>query len=187
MSKLVKRVLAGILIGASLSMVGCGNSNSETKQKLETSKKEEVKQEVETEEPTPVEEDKLSEKDIVPDILANEAYNKIKIDRELLAPNSIGTVYAQATLTNGLNKFAVTYASITYQYTNEEGKKDTTYMTFSDTIMPGETSPVAETFGSEDMEAVKMDITLKPLDLNMEYYIIYDFKLGTYEIGHRYL
>lgn len=191
MSKLTKRIIAGILVGVSLLMTGCDNGKVKVKEEV---KQKEVKEETKTE--IKEEETKnnngnnktiTSENDIDADILANEVYEKVIINGELLPPDSIGCVYYQATLTNNLKQFVIISASVTYEYTNEEGNKDKTFLSFYDTVMPDETSPVSETFGSEDMKPVKASITLQPIGLDMEYYIDYDLKLNTWEMRHRYL
>ena len=97
------------------------------------------------------------------------------INGQLQAPDSIGVVYYSATLTNN-SKYAVTYADFEYNATID-GIYDSTYLCFTDTIMPGETSTFSECFGSDDMQLVKCSLTLKDLETGEEIFIDYDCKL----------
>ena len=97
------------------------------------------------------------------------------INGQLQAPDSIGVVYYSATLTNN-SKYAIKYADFEYNATID-GVYNSTYLCFSDTIMPGETSPSSECFGSDDMQLVKCSLTLKDLETGEEIFIDYDCKL----------
>jgi hypothetical protein len=61
-------------------------------------------------------------------------------------------------------------------------KNDTTYLTSHDTVMPGETSPIFDSFGPETMDPNDYEVlTLAVraiLDNGDELDIEYDFKLG---------
>ena len=97
------------------------------------------------------------------------------INGQLQAPDSIGVVYYSATLTNN-SKYAIKFADFEYNATID-GVYNSTYLCFSDTIMPGETSPSSECFGSDDMQLVKCSLTLKDLETGEEIFIDYDCKL----------
>lgn len=96
-------------------------------------------------------------------------------------PDSIGTVYMEATYKNNSNKNIVGYQiTVLLKDTNEK-----TYLSNFDTILPGETSPKFETFGpktrnKEDMLLLKYDITILNDD-GEKTYLTYDTKLKNYE------
>ena len=104
--------------------------------------------------------------------------DEILMDITILEPNSIGTVYMEATYTNN-SKYPITSytAKVLLNDTN-----DTTYLTSFDTVMPGETSPKFETFGPDsqdpnDVEVLTLEVIARTEEGN-NLYIDYDFKLG---------
>ena len=126
----------------------------------------------------------------------NEAYNLSEVEEEenikpqvnindfvitgqLQEPDSIGTIYYQATLTNN-SSYAVKYADFKYNIT-KDGVKEGSYLTFSDTILAGETSSISECFGSDDMELISIELTLVDAEGN-DIYVEYDVKLNQMEI-----
>lgn len=106
----------------------------------------------------------------------------IDLKTKILPPNSIGTIYLEATYTNN-SDYAIT--SVKYVYlckdTNEKN-----YLSNYDTVLPGETSPKFDTFGPEsgkksDIEFLTCDITF--IDKTGDkVYIEYDYKLDSYEM-----
>ena len=102
----------------------------------------------------------------------------IMMDITILEPDSIGTVYMEATYTNN-SKYPITSytAKVLLKDTN-----DTTYLSSFDTVMPGETSPKFETFGPDsrdpnDVEVLTLEVIARTEEGN-NLYIDYDFKLG---------
>ena len=100
------------------------------------------------------------------------------MDIIILEPDSIGTVYMEATYTNN-SKYPITSytAKVLLKDTN-----DTTYLSSFDTVMPGETSPKFETFGPDsqdpnDVEVLTLEVIARTEEGN-NLYIDYDFKLG---------
>ena len=100
------------------------------------------------------------------------------VNAQLQAPNSIGDVYYEGTVTNN-SPYAIKNITFVYNYTNREGNKDKTYLSFYDTILSGETSAVNECFGSDEMELIGVQITI--VDNGEDHYYEYDAKLGTIE------
>ena len=126
----------------------------------------------------------------------NEAYNLSEVEEEenikpqvnindfvitgqLQQPDSMGTIYYQATLTNN-SSYPVKYADFKYNIT-KDGVKEGSYLTFSDTILAGETSSISECFGSDDMELISIELTLVDAEGN-DIYVEYDVKLNQMEI-----
>lgn len=105
--------------------------------------------------------------------------NDFVITGQLQEPDSIGTIYYQATLTNN-SSYAVKYADFKYNIT-KDGVKEGSYLTFSDTILAGETSSISECFGSDDMELISIELTLVDAEGN-DIYVEYDVKLNQMEI-----
>ncbi len=102
----------------------------------------------------------------------------IKVDITILEPNSIGTVYMEATYTNNTDYPITSYLlNVLLKDKNEK-----VYLTNSDTVMPGETSPKFDTFGPEtldlnDIEPLKLEVTARTEDGN-NLYMEYNFKLN---------
>ena len=105
--------------------------------------------------------------------------NDFVITGQLQQPDSMGTIYYQATLTNN-SSYPVKYADLKYNIT-KDGVKEGSYLTFSDTILAGETSSISECFGSDDMELISIELTLVDAEGN-DIYVEYDVKLNQMEI-----
>lgn len=156
----MKRLLiAGILATLTL-FAGCSSATESQENETYNSPEIEEAEDVETEE---------SEINI----------NDFVITGQLQEPDSIGTIYYQATLTNN-SSYAVKYADFKYNIT-KDGVKEGSYLTFSDTILAGETSSISECFGSDDMELISIELTLVDAEGN-DIYVEYDFKLNQMEI-----
>ena len=156
----MKRLLiAGILATLSL-FAGCSSATESQENETYNSPEIEEAEDVETEE---------SEINI----------NDFVITGQLQEPDSIGTIYYQATLTNN-SSYAVKYADFKYNIT-KDGVKEGSYLTFSDTILAGETSSISECFGSDDMELISIELTLVDAEGN-DIYVEYDVKLNQMEI-----
>jgi len=99
----------------------------------------------------------------------------------ILEPNSIGTRYMQATYTNN-SKYPITSISFTILL---KDKNEKTYLSNYDTVLPGESSPIFETFAPpsgkyEDIEILKIEI--RALGENGKTMAIdYDAKLKKYD------
>ena len=156
----MKRLLiAGILTTLTL-FAGCSSATESQENETYNSPEIEEAEDVETEE---------SEINI----------NDFVITGQLQEPDSIGTIYYQATLTNN-SSYAVKYADFKYNIT-KDGVKEGSYLTFSDTILAGETSSISECFGSDDMELISIELTLVDAEGN-DIYVEYDVKLNQMEI-----
>ncbi len=100
----------------------------------------------------------------------------------VLPPDTVGTIWLEATYKNN-SKYPITYvdATVLLKDTNEK-----VYLTSIDTVLPGETSPVFDTFGPKSLKSDDIDFlacTFKIRDDNgEEMYVSWDLKLGTYEI-----
>lgn len=156
----MKRLLiAGILATLTL-FAGCSSATESQENETYNSPEIEEAEDVETEE---------SEINI----------NDFVITGQLQEPDSMGTIYYQATLTNN-SSYAVKYADFKYNIT-KDGVKEGSYLTFSDTILAGETSSISECFGSDDMELISIELTLVDAEGN-DIYVEYDVKLNQMEI-----
>ena len=156
----MKRLLiAGILATLTL-FAGCSSATESQENETYNSPEIEEAEDVETEE---------SEINI----------NDFVITGQLQEPDSIGTIYYQATLTNN-SSYAVKYADFKYNIT-KDGVKEGSYLTFSDTILAGETSSISECFGIDDMELISIELTLVDAEGN-DIYVEYDVKLNQMEI-----
>ena len=156
----MKRLLiAGILATLTL-FAGCSSATESQENETYNSPEIEEAEDVETEE---------SEINI----------NDFVITGQLQEPDSIGTIYYQATLTNN-SSYPVKYADFKYNIT-KDGVKEGSYLTFSDTILAGETSSISECFGSDDMELISIELTIVDAE-GHDIYVEYDFKLNQMEI-----
>lgn len=104
--------------------------------------------------------------------------NDIPWEITILEPDSIGNVYMDATYTNNSDLPITRY----HMKVHLKDKNDTTYLSSHDTVMPGETSPIFDSFGPETMDPNDYEVlTLEVraiLDNGDELDIEYDFKLG---------
>lgn len=122
----------------------------------------------------------------LPEVVIDPPSGDITVDQvpyniNILKPNSIGTVWMEATYKNNTN----------YPVTNFSMKvllKDTNttrYLSNYDTVMPGETSPIFDTIGPstqklQDVEILTIDMRVE-LPNNKYLRIDYDAKLKRYE------
>ena len=154
----MKKLFIGALIALStISFVACGNTTQSASQPT-------INEEVTEEAPTQQESD-INMADFV-------------VNAQLQAPDSIGNVYYEGSVTNN-SPYTVKDITFVYNYTNNEGNKDTTYLSFYDTILSGETSAITECFGSDDMELIGVQVTI--VDNGEDHYYEYDAKLDTIE------
>lgn len=168
----MKKILLIVVLILSVVVTGCsdGKGKIEDKPGTETSKTDTGKNEGQKQES---EENKADELPIHPD--------DVKADIKILDPDSIGSVYLEATFTNNTEYPIVGYnATVLNKDTNEKS-----YLSTYDTVMPGEKSPTFEAFGpktqkEEDYEILKLEIVAK-LDNGNELHVDYDFKLETAE------
>lgn len=108
--------------------------------------------------------------------------SEIDIRYTILPPNSIGTVWMEGTYTNN-SKYAINAFSVTVllKDTNEK-----VYLSCYDTVLPGETSPIFDTFGPatqspDDVEF--LECNLRVIDETGDSkFIDYDYKLNSYEL-----
>ena len=156
----MKRLLIAGMLATLTLFAGCSSATESQENETYNSPEIEEAEDVETEE---------SEINI----------NDFVITGQLQEPDSIGTIYYQATLTNN-SSYAVKYADFKYNIT-KDGVKEGSYLTFSDTILAGETSSISECFGSDDMELISIELTLVDAEGN-DIYVEYDVKLNQMEI-----
>lgn len=103
--------------------------------------------------------------------------DEIKADITIREPDSIGTVYMDATYTNNTE-----YPIVAYQLNVLlKDKNEKVNLVNFDTVMPGETSTKFDSFGPEtqdpnDYELLGLEVTARTED-NKDLYIEYDFKL----------
>ena len=156
----MKRLLIAGMLATLTLFAGCSSATESQENETYNSPEIEEAEDVETEE---------SEINI----------NDFVITGQLQEPDSIGTIYYQATLTNN-SSYAVKYADFKYNIT-KDGVKEGSYLTFSDTILAGETSSISECFGSDDMELISIELTLVDAE-GKDIYVEYDVKLNQMEI-----
>ena len=85
-----------------------------------------------------------------------------------------GQVYGHMTVKNNSNYiikniFVQTIVTV-------EGKRETTYYTYNNSLLPGETTPDMEDFGSEDMQKDSMRYTIYDEESGLFCDVYYDFK-----------
>ena len=165
--KLTASILIAICLVGTLS--ACG------KEEAKTDKTNEITKTESSEDITDSKDKKDEKKDKV-----NVTIDEIELlDFKVKEPDSIGTVYMEAKFKNN-SKYTITY--IDYEYKVDDEK---TYLSSSDTLLPGEVSSLTETFGPKsgeikDAQLLKTSITFLDEDKN-EYYTDYDVKLDSYE------
>lgn len=106
---------------------------------------------------------------------------EIDLKTSVLPPNSIGTVWMEATYTNNSN-YAIT--DLTFKYLCKD-TNETHYLSMSDTVLPGETSPKVDAFGPESGKESDIELLtcrMIVIDNNEEMFINYDYKLDSYEL-----
>jgi hypothetical protein len=104
-------------------------------------------------------------------------FEDIKPEIKILKPDSIGTVYMEATFTNN-SQFPITGYDLKVLL---KDKNERAYLTIYETVMPGETSPKFEGFGPQtqdpnDYEIIGLTVEAKKDD-GKKLSIEYDFKL----------
>ena len=169
-----KKLTASILVGICLvgTLSACGKEEAKTDKTNETTK-------TESSEDVKDSKDEKDSKDKKKDEV-NVTIDEIELlDLKVKEPDSIGTVYMEGKFKNN-SKYTITY--IDYEYKVDDEK---TYLSCSDTLLPGETSSLAETFGPKsgdikDAQLLKTSVTFLDEDKN-EYYTDYDVKLDSYE------
>ena len=85
-----------------------------------------------------------------------------------------GQVYGHMTVKNNSNYiikniFVQTIVTV-------EGKRETVYYTYNNSLLPGETTPDMEDFGSEDMQKDSMRYTIYDEESGLFCDVYYDFK-----------
>ncbi len=172
----MKKSLLILLITSSLFIVGCSSKSTETKptetNKVNQEVTQEIKeeaQEIEEEAKEEAQEDKIKVK-----------VNEIKlVDFKIKKPDSIGTIYMETKFKNNSKE---NIKGITYIY---EIDGERMYLSNYDTLKPGDTSTISDTFGpksgkKEDMKLLAVSITVINKD-GSQTFIDYDAVLDFYE------
>lgn len=178
----MKKVLVGLLIGvATVGLFGCSSKSEvvgetpkvETKEEVEErikidavkEEKEEVVEEV-IEDDGSIKEGKV---DLEPRVIPEE----LPFAMTVLEPDSIGTVYGNLIFQNN-SKYIITAFDLTAldNVTNEK-----TYYCCYDTVMQGETSPIMESFASDDISVLKLEYTIYDKESGLSCHYEYDTKL----------
>lgn len=159
-----KLILYGLLV-FTLLLSGCSGGESEQVGE-DVQEPKEASEVLEVSEPS---EEDLDEIPIYPD--------EIPWEITILEPDSIGTVYMEATYTNN-TEYPITSYSMTVLL---KDKNEKTYLSNHDTIMPGDISPKFKTFGPEtmnedDYEILTLDVRAR-LENGDDLAIDYDFRL----------
>lgn len=163
--KKITSIIFVVLTAALLS--GCGgdsNGSTNNSDKVDSSKNVNIEE--------PAAEDKET-----PPILIDQ----IKVNMSIRKPDSIGTRYVDATLTNN-SSVPIKFCNITIF---NKDINENSYLVFTNTLMPNETSPKTNAFApktgkKEDIEIIKYEFTLVGED-GKDIYLDYDPKLKTYE------
>ena len=160
-----KKILISTIVVATLfTLTGCGGDNAQ-----DTSQNTLIESNTQ-----PEQVDEIDKKEVPPVLIEDIEL----IDFKINPPNSIGAVYMEGKFKNNSDK-NVTHVQYTYKFDD-----DKYYLGTYDTLLPGDTSSISDTFGPksgnvEDMELLEIEITC--LDENNEkIYIDYDVKLKTY-------
>ena len=170
MKRNLVKVLSSILIGTSLiggtatTFIGCGSNYKENKDTEPVKVKN-----------TKTKEEKQNEDD---QLVVDAMYNII-FDTNVSEPDAIGNIYYEVKFRNDLRGYAVIGGTIEFDCRDEGGQLiDTSVCTFTDTVMPYDTSPVSKClYKGVEMRASKITYNLKDLKSN-EYISIYlDMKL----------
>lgn len=126
-----------------------------------------------------VEEKKENPNSKVPVTIDKLPFN-IELDSE---PDSAGAVYAHVTFVNNSD-----YPVVDYELTvNVKDQNRKNFYATYDTVMPGETSPIFESFGpktsnKDDIEYLTLEYQLKDTKSGKKINIKYDYKLDEYEV-----
>lgn len=149
---LVKKVLTVIMIGviSVTGLVGCGTTKEE-------------KAPIKTVQPQ-AQEEKEEEIDV--------SIEDFEIKGEFKKDNSGATKY-NATITNN-SKYILELADYSYIYTNNDEEKSVTYISFANTLKPGETSPISKCLGDKDMKLQTISIYLVDKENNRDITLYYD-------------
>ncbi|MBS4536805.1 hypothetical protein GOQ29_14385 [Clostridium sp. D2Q-14] len=151
--------VAGVAMTDTESSTTSSNSEDESKTESQTKENKTQKETEEKEEEIPIHPDEL------------------EADITIRKPDSIGTVYMDATYTNNSE-----YPIVAYELNVLlKDKNEKVSLSNFDTVMPGETSPKFDSFGPEtqdpnDYELLGLEVTAKKED-GTKLYIEYDFKL----------
>ena len=161
----MKRIILVLCSLLMLGLVSCGNSAKAEDSNAATNGGSNAKVE-----------DKKEDKKETPPVTLEE----LPFNVTILEPDSIGTVYMEATFTNN-SKYAIKGFNIAALL---KDKNEKTYLGTYDTVMPGETSPKFESFGPEtknpeDIEYLTYDVVVID-DAGKEIYLNYDAKLKKY-------
>lgn len=92
-----------------------------------------------------------------------------------------GQIYGHMTVKNNSNYiikniFVQTIVTV-------EGKRETTYYTYNNSLLPGETTPDMEDFGSEDMQKDSMRYIIYDKESGLFCDVNYDFKTELYSMS----
>lgn len=162
MQKVKRVILLGLLSVSTVVLIGCGNSSTvDSKQEdVSITENNSVKEEKENQPPITI--------------------DQVQLDMTILPPDSIGTVYIEASITNN-SSFAITGYNATVLL---KDKNEKTYLSTYDTVLAGETSPKFTCFGPATLSAEDIEIlgySIQIVDENNEtIYLDYDAKLGKY-------
>ena len=178
MNKKIIAIITGALFTGAL-FTGCGDSQvneklDKTTIQSETTNTNTSKEFKETKKSKPSKEEEDREK-----IIKAIGIQNFEVKGELLPPDVVGNVYYQATVTNNSN-YELKNITYKYNYINEDGNKDTTYLSFYDTILNGETSSVEKCFGSDGMDLISVDYQIYNKENGKNIFVEYDVKLGEY-------
>lgn len=108
--------------------------------------------------------------------------DELSFDIKILPPDSIGTVWMEATYTNN-SKYTITSCSLTILLKDQNKK---VYLSCFDSVLPGSTSTVFDTFGplsqsNDDIELLECSLRIVK-ENGDNVFIDYDYKLKTYNI-----
>lgn len=170
----MKKVLISLLIGVvTVGFIGCSSNSKVTDEEV----KENVQVQVQEEEPKkeikeePKEDNTISlgKVDEEPRVLPTD----LPYNLEVQAPDSIGTVYGHMTFVNNSNYPITSFEVVALDYTTNE----ITYYCYFDTVLQNETSPIFESFASDDMEILNIRYSIFDKESGLTCDYEYDAKL----------
>ena len=165
---MLKKSLVSLLVGISIvGLVGC---SQEVKKGFEDGIKQAQEEQIEVD--NSIKEYGIdNEPRVMPDQLP---YNLV-----LEEPDSIGNVYGDMTFVNNSN-YPITSFEVTVldNTTNEKH-----YYSCYETVLPGETSPIFDTFASNDMTTLTIEYSIYDKETMLTCYYEYDLRLETLSWG----
>ena len=177
---MLKKSLVSLLVG--ISMVGLVGCSQEVKKGFEDGIKQAQEEQIEVDNSIKEEEQLEVDNSIKEYGIDNEPRvmpDQLPYNLVLEEPDSIGNVYGDMTFVNNSN-YPITSFEVTVldNTTNEKH-----YYSCYETVLPGETSPIFNTFASNDMTTLTIEYSIYDKETMLTCYYEYDLKLENLSWG----